>query len=89
MSIQDQDGPHPHRDEAASLLRDTACCGADVATAHALLAVEQRLGELVALQEITATIAAFECGAIGGADYDRAIDTIRGLLGVTTEGERA
>jgi hypothetical protein len=54
------------------------------ATAHALLAVEARLGELVEQQRLGNTIAAFQSRAVR-SDADYVLATVRGLLGMSTE----
>jgi hypothetical protein len=57
---------------------------ASEATAHALLAIEARLGELVEQQRIATTVAAFNAkGAIrGDADYLAAAATVQAVLGL-------
>ena len=83
MSIQNE--PYPHRREATRLLNDPYVNAetASAAMAHALLAIEQRLGELVVQQEAAVTIAAFQTGVIHpGSEYVAARITVREVLGL-------
>jgi hypothetical protein len=82
-----QDGPYSHRDEAARLLRGTYADAETTAaaTAHALLAIEQRLGEHVVQQKLANTIAAFQSGVVAPSEYDRAAAAARQLLSLPKE----
>ncbi|RJO74144.1 hypothetical protein D5S18_18500 [Nocardia panacis] len=62
--------------------------GASEATAHALLAIEARLGELLAEQRMANTIAAYEARVIeGDNEYRQARDTVRAVLGLADNPE--
>ncbi len=63
---------------------ETSC--ASEATAYALLALVDRVGELVEQQKLANVIAAFETGAIrSDADYVKARETVRQLLDLPKE----
>lgn len=61
---------------------------ASEATAHALLAIEQRLGELVEHQRMANTISALHhIGCYDGHEYIAARATVRRVLGLPPEGQ--
>ncbi|WP_280389264.1 hypothetical protein [Nocardia wallacei] len=61
---------------------------ASEATAHALLAIEARLGELVEQQRRGNTIAALhQIGCYGDDEYMAARATVRAVLGLPPEGQ--
>ncbi|WP_280381015.1 hypothetical protein [Nocardia wallacei] len=58
------------------------------ATAHALLALDARLGELVEQQRLGNTIAALhQIGCYGDDEYMAARATVRAVLGLPPEGQ--
>jgi len=82
-----------HRAEALAALRliqgadnpVAEMSSASEATAHALLAVEARLGQVVEQQRIANTIAAFQSGVVAPSEYDRAAAAARQLLNLPKE----
>lgn len=85
-----QNDAYPHRREAARLLNGpyTDAETAGIATAHALLAIEQRLGELVEQQRMANTITALHhIGCYDGHEYIAARATVRRVLGLPPEGQ--